>query len=284
MYSTAYHPQTNEQSERINQTVEIALRFHLAAMENPADWPDVLPRIQGHLNNAQSTVTAKSPNEAAYGFTPVQSLSLLKPFGLRKASDDVDISLRMIAKKRYDRKHQPFYMKPGDYALIRLHRGYDIPSTAVLGPKLSQQFAGPFKILEKVGRLTYRLELPTHWRIHSVLSVVMLKSVSSFDADSYKRDRPSHFDFVFVEGDTVKMKSFEIERLINRREIKRRGHEYLIRWREYGPEYDEWRNLSELDDVMNLIRDYDEALKFILWLSGKLNTAFDLQKFFGKQL
>lgn len=62
-------------------------------------------------------------------------------------------------------------MRAGDYAFIRLHRGYDNPSTRLLGRKISQQYAEPFRILERIGRRAYRLELPTHWRIHCVLSV-----------------------------------------------------------------------------------------------------------------
>ena len=256
MYSTAYHPQTDGQSERTNQTVEIALRFHLATMESPADWPLVLPKIQRYFNNAQSATTSKTPNEASYGFTPVQPISLWKPAAedVQKTSAEIDplkpstgasftsaararvevadsiAFAQMSAKHHYDRKHQPLFMKAGDYALIKLHHGYDIPSTAILGAKYSQQFVGPFKVLEKVGRLAYRLELPSHWRIHPVLSIAQLEPVPSGE-DPFCRPRPEQPDSIYVKGDTPTVKSYEVERLLNKRQTKTRGPEYLVRWK-----------------------------------------------------
>ena len=238
LYSTAYHAQTDEQTEIFNQIAEIALRFYLATMKNPANWPDVLPKMQRHINNSQSSATSKTPNEAAYGFTPVQPLDLWKSpaaaenlaadleepsaAGARKPFADASFSAadrarvevadsiafaQMNAKYYYDRKHQPMFMKIDDYAHIRLHHGYDIPSTATLDKKLSQQYVSPFKILKKVERLAYRLDLPSHWRIHPVLSVAQLKPATSPSKDPFRRPRPEQPDSVHVEGDTEQVKS-----------------------------------------------------------------------------
>ena len=57
LYSMAYDPQTDGQSERTNQTIEIVLRYYLHALydpdepTDPYDWVEVLPRLQFHLNN-----------------------------------------------------------------------------------------------------------------------------------------------------------------------------------------------------------------------------------------
>lgn len=85
LYSTAYHPQTDGSSECTNQTVEIALRFFVHALEDPSLWPEVLPQIQSILNNTSSSTTGKTPNEMAYGFSPCRSLDLLSPPGLLAA-------------------------------------------------------------------------------------------------------------------------------------------------------------------------------------------------------
>lgn len=162
LYSVAYHPQTDGLSKRTNQTVEIALRFLISTLEHPNRWPETLPRIQRGFNNSAST--GPSPNEVAYGFTPVQALDLGKPSttaaaGLSlkdsrlitrlEAADAIAFG-QMNAKFYYDRKHQPLFIKQGNYALIKLPKGYNIPSTA--SRKYSQQFVGPFQITEKVGR------------------------------------------------------------------------------------------------------------------------------------
>ena len=77
LHSIAYHPQIDGSSERTNQTVEIALRFFVHALDNPGLWPQVLPRIQAIINNTSSSSTGKTPNEVAYGFSPWRPLDLL---------------------------------------------------------------------------------------------------------------------------------------------------------------------------------------------------------------
>ena len=133
LYSTAYHPQTDGQSERTNQTVEIALRFYIATLENPADWPQCIGRLQAGYNNSTST-TGRSPNEVVYGFTPNFAVDLasapeISPLEARvEASDALDFAA-MNMKFHYDRKHTAMFLALGDWALLRLHRGYSIPST-----------------------------------------------------------------------------------------------------------------------------------------------------------
>ena len=71
-----YHPQTDGQSERTNQTVEIALRyFHI--MHPGEDWTLAIPFIQGMINNPKSTTTNFLPNELCYGTNVKDTLDLL---------------------------------------------------------------------------------------------------------------------------------------------------------------------------------------------------------------
>src|SRR5438045_4273268 len=61
LYATAYHPQTDGQSERTNQTVESTLWYFLATLKNPAEWPQCLLQIQSVLNNSK-TLTGRTSN------------------------------------------------------------------------------------------------------------------------------------------------------------------------------------------------------------------------------
>jgi len=75
--------------------------------------------------------------------------------------------------RHYDKKHISPDFSTG-YAFLRLGVGYSIP--AVQKQKLAQQRVGPFKILEVVGKgKAYRLQLPPHYGIHPVISVVHLE-------------------------------------------------------------------------------------------------------------
>lgn len=128
-------------------------------------------------------------------------------------------------KTTYDRKHQPFFMKIGQSAMLQLHKGYNISVTAGVTRKLTQQYAGPFRIVEKVGCLAYKLDKPPDWRIHPVFSVAKPELVASPAKYLFAKLFPSKSLFVLVKDDTNKLKSFEIERLLNKRQVKKgKGH------------------------------------------------------------
>ena len=74
--STAYHPQTDGQSERTNQTVEIALRYYLSRPDT--NWVESLPYISAIMNNSINFTTGFAPNELLYGFKVNDNLGLLE--------------------------------------------------------------------------------------------------------------------------------------------------------------------------------------------------------------
>lgn len=94
LLTTAYHPQADGQSERSNQTVELALRFHIG-QNNLTPWPDVLPEIAARMNNHPNATTGKSPNEILFGMR-------LNDGGIDRLADQVlreqiDVNLQPIA-------------------------------------------------------------------------------------------------------------------------------------------------------------------------------------------
>ncbi|KAI0992711.1 hypothetical protein K3495_g15474 [Podosphaera aphanis] len=160
----------------------------------------------------------------------------------------------MSAKFYYDRKHTTAYLRPGDWVNLRLHRGYNIANNT---RKLGRQYAGPFQIIEKVGRLAYRLKLPNHWRIHPVISVAHLESVPSPYEDPYNRPRPKEPGPVYVEGDTDNNKSYEVSQILDKRVTPSVCIKYLIQWKGYGPEHDMWYYESRLGNCKELVKEYE---------------------------
>ena len=238
--STAYHPQSDGQSERTNQTVEIALRFHLSTGTD--DWLTILPFLQASLNNSITT-TGFAPNELAYGFRVRDTLGLLAdlpPEDLdrlrlikREEADNAIAFANAMSKKRYDSAHKAMNLAPGSLAYLRLHHGYSIPG---VHPKLSNQRVGPFKVVKKVGNLAYRLELPEIMRIYPVISIAQLEP--AFDNDPYARTRPPpppvEEDNNAVDPDFAKkFPPFEIERL-SKRQGSGANIKYLVHWKGYG--------------------------------------------------
>ncbi len=253
--STAYHPQTDGQSERTNQTVEIAMRYFVTA--NPTlDWTDVLPYLQGCLNNSKNQSTGVSPNEVLYGFNVRDSLGLLSELPpedfsrLRQLKrDQAEESLafaNVMAKAYFDKSHKPLKLAKGSKAYLRLHHGYEIPGIG--NRKLHHQRVGPFKILEKIGKLAYRLELPPVMTIHPVVSVVQLEPGSK-DEDPYGRPRNINPPHVVETED-------EIEILLEKR-ISRGKVQYLVKWKDYGNEHNVWYDIDDLRNAQELVDECD---------------------------
>ncbi len=131
-------------------------------------------------------------------------------------------------KNFYDKRHQFLDIKFDDHVLLRLHKEYDIPTTKILEKKLFDQYAELFKILERIKNLTYRLNLSQHWKIHSVISITQIESISNSSFDSFHWSRSKKSESVHMKKDTDKIKFFEINKLINKRFMTRRI-EYLVR-------------------------------------------------------
>ena len=154
-------------------------------------------------------------------------------------------------------------MKVGDWAMLRLYKGYSISSSTGITKKLTQQYVGPFRIFEKVGQLAYKLDVSFDWRVHPVFLVAQLEPAPSPTDNLFHHPHPQMPPAVFVDGDTEHNKSFEVERLLNKRTVKKgRGlaTEYLVRWTGYGLEWDRWYNVKDLDNATDLVQAYEDGL------------------------
>lgn len=123
-------------------------------------------------------------------------------------------------------------MKVEDWAMLRLYKSYSIPSSFGVTKELTQQYVGPFKVLKQVGQLSYKLNIPHNWKMHPVFSIAQLELALLPAKDLFGRPQPKYLPSVFVEGNTDTVKSFEIDRLLNKQTVKKgRGQavEYLVR-------------------------------------------------------
>ena len=270
--STAYHPQTDGQSERTNQTVEIALRFHLTTGTD--DWVTVLPFLQGSLNNS-ATSTGFAPNELSYGFRVRDTLGMLTTSDLpaedldklrlikREEANDAIAFANAMTKHRYDSNHKAMNLQEGSLVYLRLHHGYSIPG---VNHKLSNQRIGPFKVLKKVGNLAYRLELPELMRIHPVISIAQLEPATDPAEDPYGRAlrRPPPPPVELEQDDNPELtakqfKPYEIEKLLDRRG-EGENIKYLVKWKDYGRQHNVWYPVHALGRARELMEECDARI------------------------
>ena len=112
-------------------------------------WPEVLPRIQALLNNSAASGASTTPNEVTYRFTPNRPLDLLNLLPsidyitARILVSDAVAFAQISGKFHYNRQHQPIFLKAGNWALLRLHRGYNIPATLGVTRKISVTITPP---------------------------------------------------------------------------------------------------------------------------------------------
>ena len=110
-------------------------------------------------------------------------------------------------------------------------------------------------MLRRIGRLAYKLDMPVHWRVHPVISVAMLEPMPT-GSDLYERPVPDQPDSIYVEGDTAIQKSWEVEDIVGKE-----GDRYLIRWKGWGPEHDQWRTRTQLGNASELVIAYEQRIR-----------------------
>ncbi len=222
LISTTYHSQTDDQSERINQTIEIALRYFLTS-NSDLSWHEILSSLQQTFMNTK-TFTEHSSNEILYEMNTRSQLILLNEDDvvmnnltrdiIRKDVVNVIDFANVKAKIIYDVKHKSFAFNTDDKVYLRLHREYSLSKKK--NSKLSNQRSESYIILRKVNNLTYELNISATTRIHFVISITQLKFVED-DFDSYDRSRFINSDSIETTKDILTKKSFEVEKLLKKR-------------------------------------------------------------------
>jgi transposase InsO family protein len=185
--STAYHPQTDGQTERVNQCLETYLRSML--LHQPKRWTRWLPLAQWWYNSNFHSSLQTSPFQALYGYPP-PSITLGHP--PRSNIEAVNILLhdrhRALTqlkanllraqdrmKKFADQNRTERSFKIGDWVYLRFQPYRQISVSNSKNTKLNPRFYGPFEIEDRVGSVAYRLRLPVGSAIHPVLHVSQLK-------------------------------------------------------------------------------------------------------------
>ncbi|KAL0543592.1 hypothetical protein IC582_018692 [Cucumis melo] len=186
-FSTAFHPQTDGQTERLNQVLEDMLRA--CALEFPGSWDSHLHLMEFAYNNSYQATIGMAPFEALYGkccrspvcWGEVGEQRLMGPELVQSTNEAIQkIRSRMHTaqsrQKSYaDVRRKDLEFEVGDKVFLKV-----APMRGVLRferrEKLSPRFVGPFEILERIGPVAYRLALPPSLStVHDVFHISMLR-------------------------------------------------------------------------------------------------------------
>lgn len=251
-FTTAYHPQTDGQSERVNQCLEMYLRC--TVQEAPRQWKKGLALAEFLYNSNVHTSLGCSPFKALYGHEPnMGALSVNQPISdqgveavVNERAQQMEVLKKHLAaaqnrmKLYADRQRTERIFQVGDKVLLKLQ---PYAQTTVVNrpyPKLAYKYFGPYEVLERVGQVAYKLALPPSSQIHDVFHVSQLKE--------YKAD------FSPVFADLPKLPTLDTmdtvpESILNRRLVKKGNAaiiQVLIKWTHIPAEAATWEDWDTL--------------------------------------
>ena len=182
-FSTAFHPQTDGQSERVIQVLEDLLRACILDLQG--NWDDHLPLVEFAYNNSFQASIGMAPFEALYGrrcrspvcWDDVGEKKLLGPELVQLTVEKVSLIKEILKaaqnrqKSYVDNRRRDLEFEVGDNVFLKVSPMKPIMRFGIKG-KLSPRFVGPFEVLERVGTLAYKVVLPPSLsKIHNVFYV-----------------------------------------------------------------------------------------------------------------
>ncbi|GJV66878.1 putative nucleotidyltransferase, ribonuclease H [Tanacetum coccineum] len=197
-FSTAFHPETDGQSERTIQTLEDMLRS--CALEWAGNWDDYICLVEFAYNNSWHASIKCAPFEMLYGrkcrapicWDQVGERILEGPEMIEVTNEKVAVAREKLKEaqtrqKSYaDRHRRALEFQPGEHVFLKVSPTRGVRRFGIKG-KLSPRFIGPFEILDRVGEVSYRLALPPQLsHVHNVFHVSLLR-------DSWRNKNDSRF-------------------------------------------------------------------------------------------
>ena len=256
--STAFHPQTDGQTERMNSVLEDMLRHYVSPDQK--DWDTYLSLAEFCMNNCYKSSIQCTPFQLVYGKNPktpasahLATVKENNPTATAKARDmhehlDNAKACMLAAQNRdkayADRRTRPQNFETGQRVLLST-KNLHIHQTS-LSKKLLSRYIGPFKIVRKIGRQAYELELPSTMKMHDVFHVSLLRL---YNEQGTHQPPPVT---ILMDGE----QEHEVGQVLDHRQEDRRSKSYLVRWTGYGPEYDTWEPEAALRNCQPTVQTY----------------------------
>jgi len=246
---TAWHPQTNGQTERANQELDQYLQLFVNEWQD--NWYDLLPMAEFQHNNHVHSATQQPPflldtgRIPRMGFEAQQNHSDLETVNeftekMRMAIKEAKSAICKVQddmKRCYDHRRTPaLVFKPGDKVFLD---ALDIRTTHP-SQKLSHRWLGPFVVERWIRPMAYRLRLPHGMKqLHPVFNVVKLTPAPDDPITGCTTE--DHPLPIVIDGEV----EWEVEEILDSHWHWRR-FQYLIKWKGYGREHNSWESASKV--------------------------------------
>ena len=265
--STAWHPQTDGQSERANRTVQQYVRAFVNYKQD--DWDTLLSTAELSYNNTVNPTTGYTPAFLQSGQHPrlpvsigAESICETAEDMLKQLFEALDKCEKNSAQAQQKQKYQAdkyrkdMQYKVGDKVMLRAnHLKHDF-----LTGKLTPKYIGPYEITAKIGAVAYQVQLPLSMsRTHNNFHVSRLRKFTPSPPHFSSRIAvsPSEPPAELLDDGT---EVWEVEKIMNKR-TKRYGRgsrvEYLVKWKHTAVESSTWEPKKNLIDCQWSIDEFE---------------------------
>lgn len=262
--STSFHPQTDGQTERLNQTLEQYLRCFTTYKQD--NWAALLPLAQFAYNNSVNATTGVTPYYANYGFHPqlfTKSLaerisstaeqakllaSELKELHHQLAMDITYAAERSAYYANQSRLQAPQYVVGEKVWILRRNIKTKRPSD-----KLDDKKIGPYPIKRVINNISYEVQLPYTVKLHPVFHTSLLEPVNTDKLRVIQTEpRP------VTTADSEDTTEYEVEYLVDYVN-NQKGPQYLVHWKNYPISERTWEPANNLPKPLK--DDYKKRLQ-----------------------
>ena len=298
--STAYHPQTDGQTERANRTLEDMLRAYVSYRQD--DWDQHLVAAEIAYNNSVQASTGFSPYFLNYGQHPHFAIDLAvanapastNPAAANRINDLHECIERAKENLLQAQEKQSFYANQhrrhvtfqlgdkvwlstehlnivGDQSHrinVNSHVNRGDNEEISIGPrrtaKLLPKYVGPYEISKVISPTSYQLTLPASMKIHNVFHISKLKKYEDGSILFPHRINPIPRPSPEIQPDGIE--EWEVETILDHR-FRRHGRsnmttkEYLVKWKGYPDHESTWEPMSNLTNSQTLLKEYHEECK-----------------------
>ena len=260
--SIVFHPQTDRQTERVNQELEQYFRMFIDHRQE--QWPEWLGTAEFVYNNKAYSSTRTSPFKTNYRQDPRMGFKGRKKEKytgaekfikkMKEIQEEVKAALEKAQeeiRKYADRKRSDVEeYKVGDLVMLSTKDlKYQIVRRKM--EKLTERFVGPYKIKKVVSLNVVELELPTTIKIHPVVNVSRIHRYRYIG--QVKRQRKEQLAPVIIKGEEEQ----EVERILNKQWVREKN-KYLVCQKGFTVESDTWEERENLKNTKEAIKEFEK--------------------------
>jgi hypothetical protein len=274
--STAFHPETDGQTERMNRTLEQMLRAYVNYKSN--DWDEYLVSCEIAYNNSVQSSTGYSPYYLNNGYNIKLPITMNDQVAVQSTNETANTMIQRMNNDLEQAKQHIVQAQQKQIKYANQHRQhvtFQINDRVMLStqnlntnnrsPKLLPKYIGPFTIIKKMSDVVYQLQLPENFRVHPVFHISKLKKYIQHDnqfpirtlINSNNNSRPLPDAFTST-GEP----QYEVESLLDKRTITRGRNstiQYLVKWKGYPIHESTWEPEVNLGSARETIQQYNDT-------------------------